>query len=90
VLSTASLPDASGHFLEPIFEADFSQHSYGARPGRSAHDAIGEVRSGLIWRSTWVVDVDLTEEAGERKAGGLVRVDGRPCGVRCWAGSAVR
>ena len=45
--------------LEPIFEADFSRHSYGARPGRSAHDAIGEVRSGLIWKKHLVVDVDL-------------------------------
>jgi RNA-directed DNA polymerase len=45
--------------LEPIFEADFSRHSYGARPGRSAHDAIGEVRSGLIWKKHLIVDVDL-------------------------------
>jgi RNA-directed DNA polymerase len=45
--------------LEPIFEADFSRHSFGARPGRSAHDAIGEVRSGLIWKKHLVVDVDL-------------------------------
>jgi Reverse transcriptase (RNA-dependent DNA polymerase) len=45
--------------LEPIFEADFSRHSCGARPGRSAHDAIGEVRSGLIWKKHLVVDVDL-------------------------------
>lgn len=45
--------------LEPIFEADFSRHSYGARPGRSAHDAIGEVRSGLMWKKHLVVDVDL-------------------------------
>lgn len=45
--------------LEPIFEADFSKHSYGARPGRSAHDAIAEVRSGLIGKKHLVVDVDL-------------------------------
>lgn len=45
--------------LEPIFEADFSKHSYGARPGRSAHDAIAEVRTGLIWKKHLVVDVDL-------------------------------
>src|SRR5271170_4348262 len=45
--------------LEPIFEADFSDSSYGARPGRSAHQAIGEVRSGLIWKKHLVVDVDL-------------------------------
>lgn len=45
--------------LEPIFEADFSRHSFGSRPGRSAHDAIAEVRSGLIWKKHMVVDVDL-------------------------------
>lgn len=45
--------------LEPIFEADFSKHSYGARPARSAHDAIGEVRSGLRRQKHLVVDVDL-------------------------------
>lgn len=45
--------------LEPIFEADFSRHSYGARPGRSAHDAIGEVRSGMMYLKHLVLDVDL-------------------------------
>jgi len=45
--------------LEPIFEADFSRHSYGARPGRSAHDAIGEVRTWLMYKKHLVVDVDL-------------------------------
>jgi RNA-directed DNA polymerase len=45
--------------LEPIFEADFSKHSYGARPGRSAHDAVAEVRSGMFWKKHLVADVDL-------------------------------
>jgi RNA-directed DNA polymerase len=45
--------------LEPIFEADFSKHSFGARPDRSAHDAIGEVRTGLMYKKHLVVDVDL-------------------------------
>ena len=46
--------------LEPIFEADFSDSSYGARPGRSAHQAIGLVRQGLHQRRHRVVDVDLS------------------------------
>jgi RNA-directed DNA polymerase len=46
--------------LEPIFEADFSDHSYGARPRRSAHQAIEEVRIGLRQRRHRVVDVDLS------------------------------
>ena len=33
--------------LEPIFEADFLDCSYGFRPGRSAHDALREIR-GLV------------------------------------------
>lgn len=45
--------------LEPIFEADFSTSSYGARPGRSAHEAIEIVRTGLRQRRHRVVDVDL-------------------------------
>ena len=45
--------------LEPIFEADFSGSSYGARPGRSAHQAIEKVRTGLRQRRHRVVDVDL-------------------------------
>ena len=64
VISIPAIRDRVVHgalklLLEPIFEADFSRHSYGARPGRSAHDAIGEVRSGLMWKKHLVVDVDL-------------------------------
>lgn len=46
--------------LEPIFEADFSDSSYGARPGRSAHQALRVVREGLRQRRHRVVDVDLS------------------------------
>jgi RNA-directed DNA polymerase len=45
--------------LEPIFEADFSESSYGARPWRSAHEAIEVVSKGLHQRKHRVVDVDL-------------------------------
>jgi retron-type reverse transcriptase len=30
--------------LSPIFEPGFSEHRYGYRPGRSAHDAVGSAR----------------------------------------------
>jgi RNA-directed DNA polymerase len=43
--------------LEPIFEADFSDSSFGARPGRSAHQAIEKVRTGLRQRRHRVVDL---------------------------------
>lgn len=45
--------------LEPIFEADFSDSSFGARPGRSAHEALDRVREGLRRRQHRVVDIDL-------------------------------
>jgi len=46
--------------LEPIFEADFSDSSFGARPRRSAHEAIEKVRTGLRCRRHRVVDLDLS------------------------------
>ncbi len=46
--------------VEPIFEADFSDSSYGARPGRSAHEASEKVRMGLRQGRHRVVDVDLS------------------------------
>ena len=45
--------------LEPIFEADFEECSYGFRPGRSAHQALSEVRSHLLQGFTAVYDADL-------------------------------
>ena len=33
--------------LEPVFEADFEDCSYGFRPGRSAHQALEEIRGHL-------------------------------------------
>lgn len=45
--------------LEPIFEADFLECSYGFRPERSAHDALEAVRRGLQEGLTWVYDADL-------------------------------
>jgi len=45
--------------LEPIFEADFADFSFGFRPKRSAHDALREVYKWLNFGCHWVVDVDL-------------------------------
>lgn len=46
--------------LEPIFEADFLDVSYGFRPGRGAHDALEDLRNGLrAMGGGWVLDVDL-------------------------------
>lgn len=45
--------------LEPIFEADFEDCSYGFRPGRSAHDALGTILRHLKGGQTAVYDADL-------------------------------
>jgi RNA-directed DNA polymerase len=47
------------HVLEPIFEADFAEHSYGFRPGRGAKDALRRVDTLLQAGHDWVVDADL-------------------------------
>jgi RNA-directed DNA polymerase len=46
--------------LEPIFEADFEDCSYGFRPGRKAHDALAEIRQTLKAGFTEVLDADLS------------------------------
>jgi len=45
--------------LEPIFEADFLDCSYGFRPGRSAHQALVEIRGHLQAGYQAVYDADL-------------------------------
>ena len=46
--------------LEPIFEADFKDFSYGFRPKRSAHDALRKIMTTVNnGRVYWVVDVDI-------------------------------
>ena len=45
-------------YLEPDVEPVFHQDSYGYRPGRSAHQALGVCRE-RCWRQDWVLDLDL-------------------------------
>lgn len=45
--------------LSPLFEARMSAHSYGFRPGRSAHDAVQAARGHVLGGKRWVVDIDL-------------------------------
>lgn len=45
--------------LSPLFEATFSEQSYGFRPGRSAHDAVRVAQSYIESGKSWVVDIDL-------------------------------
>lgn len=45
--------------LEPIFEADYQDGSYGYRPKRTAHAAVGRVAEAVVKNKTRVIDVDL-------------------------------
>jgi RNA-directed DNA polymerase len=45
--------------IEPIFEAEFAEHSYGFRPGRGARQALERVEGLLHAGQTWVVDADI-------------------------------
>jgi RNA-directed DNA polymerase len=45
--------------LQPRFDPTFSQHSYGFRPGRRAHEAVCAAQRYIQEGRQWVVDVDL-------------------------------
>jgi len=45
--------------LEPIFEADFQEGSYGYRPNRTAHAAVPRVAEAIAKHKTRVIDLDL-------------------------------
>jgi group II intron reverse transcriptase/maturase len=45
--------------LSEEFEGTFSDHSYGFRPGKSAHDAVEAAREHIEAGYQWVVDIDL-------------------------------
>ena len=45
--------------LEPAWEAVFEPNSYGFRPGRSCHDAIGAIFLGIRYKPKFVYDADI-------------------------------
>jgi RNA-directed DNA polymerase len=45
--------------LDPVFDPHFAAQSYGFRPGRSAHQAVGRVQEAIVQGGNWVVDLDL-------------------------------
>jgi RNA-directed DNA polymerase len=47
--------------LVPIFDPDFSEHSYGFRTGRNAHQAVRKAQEHQRAGKRWVVDIDLKQ-----------------------------
>lgn len=62
--------------LSPLWEAGFSEHSYGFRPNRSAHDAIRAAQGYIQAGKTWVVDIDLKSFFDEVNHDRLMRLVG--------------
>jgi len=50
---------AIAQVLSEIYEPEFSEHSYGFRPGRGAHDALRQCLTNANEGYDWVVDMDL-------------------------------
>jgi group II intron reverse transcriptase/maturase len=53
------IQQAIAQVLTPVFEKEFSDYSYGFRPGKSAHDAIKQAQVYINEGYTTVVDIDL-------------------------------
>ena len=54
------LQAAVNRLLQPIYEADFVEGSYGFRPGRSPHDALGALQTTMMTRPMqWVFEADI-------------------------------
>ena len=63
--------------LEPIFEADFVEFSYGFRPKRSAYQAIADVTRNVLKGRTMVWDCDLAQYFDTIPHGHLLKVVAR-------------
>ena len=45
--------------MQGRWDAEFSEHSYGFRPGRSGHQAVAKAQQYIAEGHCWVVDLDL-------------------------------
>ena len=53
------IQQATLQVLTPLYEPTFSEHSYGFRPGRRAHDAVRAAQAYVQEGYRWVIDLDL-------------------------------
>jgi group II intron reverse transcriptase/maturase len=55
------IQQAIAQVLTPILEPIFSEYSFGFRPGRSAHDAVGKAKEYYDMGYEYVVDIDMAK-----------------------------
>jgi RNA-directed DNA polymerase len=53
------IQQALNQVLQPLFDPDFSESSFGFRPGRNAHQAVKTAQGYVAKGKRWVVDLDL-------------------------------
>lgn len=53
------IQQAIAQVLNPVFDPEFSEHSYGFRPQRRGHDAVREAKQYMKEGYQWVIDLDL-------------------------------
>jgi group II intron reverse transcriptase/maturase len=53
------IQQAMQQVLSEVYEPSFSEHSYGYRPGRSAHDAVKAAQAHIAAGYQWMVEIDL-------------------------------
>jgi RNA-directed DNA polymerase len=53
------IPQAVLQVLQKRWDRTFSEHSYGFRPNRSAHQAVAQAQKHIAAGRRWVVDIDL-------------------------------
>lgn len=54
-----TVPELPGYLKQGRWDRTFSEHSYGFRPGRSAHQAVEQAQQYIAEGNRWVVDLDL-------------------------------
>lgn len=63
--------------LQPIFEADFDEGSFGYRPGRDAHQAMDAIREA-VWQGCYeIIDADLSDYFGTIPHAALLKLVAR-------------
>lgn len=53
------IQQAIAQILTSLYDPAFSDHSYGFRPNRSAHDAVKKAKGYIQEGNRWVIDIDL-------------------------------